>query len=785
MMAPLLDKNTYSRLMAAPSWLYLCILLLAVTLTYSNSIYSPFVLDDFHSFINNPSLQTEDGSLASLKQLSSTKFGKARVIPLATFALDKQIAAVSVVQYHLTNIIIHLLCTLAVYLLVKSLLLTPVGKSSLSYFSAGAFSVLIAAFWSLNPVQTNAVTYVVQRMTSLSTLFYVSSLAFYTYGRLSKSMQTKVFFFAGAFFAALCAFFSKENSFTLPIAILMLEFFFFNREKILQRIKSVNKIQWIILIVILLLVLPLIKGELLGHLGGYRVRNFSLNERLFTELRVVVFYISLLLLPLPGRLNLEHDFLISESFLSPPTTLLSFLFLFFVILFALKTIRSYPLISFGILWFFLNLAIESTIIPLEIIFEHRLYLSSIGFFITLLSIVDLAAAKTVSFFCSTEFNKVLLCTIILLLCFSLILTTFRNNDWRDEITIHSDIVRKSPNKARAYNGLGMSLTRAGRNEEALPVFKKGFELDKPYGLESLKIANNIMVVLSEMGRQEEALAWGEQFIKEAPPLKDVSHMAEFFYNLGALYMRSDRYDYAFHAFISSFKADKKADFAVKSIEKLLWQYYDDPEARQVLGMDDEEKDKNNAVHVRLAEIMYDLRQYDRAVSYIAVEGNQILNAKKAQEIFSKIQEDKKKNIARQTESVINSHLPYRQNVTYRALLYCADFIEKHYTPLHFLAGWSIRKAGKLEPNDPFVALYYSRWLLQENSVDAAFEILSNSIKRHPDFIPNLDMFTKVLQRMGKKEELANMLGYILTLYPGHPKREKYEKIIRNFKSGIQ
>ncbi|MFC1843555.1 tetratricopeptide repeat protein [Thermodesulfobacteriota bacterium] len=644
-MTPLLDKNIDSRLMAAPSWLYLCILLLSVTLTYSNSIYSPFVLDDFHSFINNPSLDTEDGSLASLKQLSSTKFGKARVIPLATFAIDKQIAAGSVVQYHLTNIIIHLLCTLAVFLLVKSLLLTPVGKSSLNYLSAGAFSVLVAAFWALNPVQTNAVTYVVQRMTSLATFFYVGSLAFYTYGRLTKSLQARVFLFAGAFLTALCAFFSKENSFTLPIAILMLEFFFFNREKILQRIKSVKTIQWIIFIVILILLLPLIKGELLGHLGGYRIRNFSLYERLLTELRVVVFYISLLLLPLPGRLNLEHDFLISESLFSPPATFLAFLLLFFVMMFALRTRRTYPLISFGILWFFLNLAIESTFIPLEIIFEHRLYLSSIGIFITLLSIVDFAAARTVPFFPVNEFKKVFFCTLILLLCLSSILTSFRNNDWRDAITIHADMVNKSPNKARVYNGLGVSLSHAGRNEEALPLLKKGFELDKPYRLESLKIANNIMVVLSEMGRQKEALAWGEQFIKETPRLNEISYMAEFLYNLGALYMHFDKYGYAFDAFLSSFKADEQADFAVKSIEKLLWQYYDDPEASQILGIDNEEKDKNIAIHVRLAEIMYDLRKYERAVSYITVKGNKILNTPKAQEIFSKIQEDKRKNIA--------------------------------------------------------------------------------------------------------------------------------------------
>ena len=777
-MIPAEDKNIGSRLMAAPFWFYLCLLLLLVVLSYSNSIYSPFVLDDFHSFVHNRSVYAKDISFDSLKQLSSSKFGKARIIPLATFAIDHHLGAGSIVQYHLTNIVIHLFCTLAVFFLVKGVLQTTVGKSSLKFFSINGFSLLAAAFWALNPVQTNAVTYVVQRMTSVATFFYVGSLAFYTYGRLSRSLQAKVFLFAGAFLAALFSFFSKENSFTLPIAILMVEFFFLSRKKVIQTVRSVSKTQWIILIIVLLLVLPLAEFKLHGILGGYKIRHFSLNERLFTELRVIIFYISLLLLPLPGRLNLEHDFMISESLFSPPATFFSLIFLFFLLIYALRTTKTYPLISFGILWFFLNLAIESTFVPLEIIFEHRLYLSSLGFFITILSLVDLTAAKTGRYFPAEEFKKVLFCALILLLCLSSILTTFRNNDWRDAITIHSDFVAKSPNKTRVYNDLGLSLSREGRNEEALIILEKGFELDKPDGEESLSIVNNIMVALSEMGRFEEGIDRGEQFIKESPPRLDVSFMGNFLYNLGVLYMRSDQYEYAFDAFIASFMADAEADYAIKAIVELLSKYYDDPDARQVLGMNGEEGDQNIAVYVRLAEIMYDFRQYDAALGYLSISRQKAVNTSKAKEIFSKIQEKRKEKIVRQKEFAINNHVPYKQNATYRTSLYLADFIEKHYTPLHFFAGWLIRKADQLEPDDPFVALYLSRWLMKENNVDATLDVLSNSIEKHPDFVPILDMYAQVLQRVKREKEMANVLSHILNIYHGHPKWKKYEKLIR-------
>ncbi len=113
--------------------------------------------------------------------------------------------------------------------------------------------------------------------------------------------------------------------------------------------------------------------------AGYSSRHFTMLERLLTETRIVVWYLSLLLWPAPSRMSIEHDVELSTSLLNPLTTLPAMIFLGVLCWLILRYRRRYPLLSYGGAWFFLNLVIESTVVPLELIFEHRLYLPSVGF----------------------------------------------------------------------------------------------------------------------------------------------------------------------------------------------------------------------------------------------------------------------------------------------------------------------------------------------------------------------------------------------------------------------
>jgi tetratricopeptide (TPR) repeat protein len=206
---------------------------------------------------------------------------------------------------------------------------------------------------------------------------------------------------------------------------------------------------------------------------SYDHRNFSLWERLLTQPRVVVQYVGLLLYPHPSRLNLAHDVPVSHSLIDPVTTLFSLVALLALFALAIRQARAFPLFSFCTLWFFIHLAIESSIFPLEMMFEHRLYLPVVGF--------SLAAASLLH---SSAFNKsswAVAAVIALVAVGALGLGTYaRNETWRDELTLWSDAVSKSPEGYRAHNNLGTALRAAGQPTEAAAHLSRSIELNPDY-----------------------------------------------------------------------------------------------------------------------------------------------------------------------------------------------------------------------------------------------------------------------------------------------------------------
>ena len=111
------------------------------------------------------------------------------------------------------------------------------------------------------------------------------------------------------------------------------------------------------------------------------MREFTLEERVLTQFRVVLYYLTLLVFPHPSRLNLDYDFPISKTLLDPPTTLICILIIAGLIGYSIWVAKRKPVLSYFILWYFGNLVIESSIFPLEMVYEHRLYLPAVGPFI--------------------------------------------------------------------------------------------------------------------------------------------------------------------------------------------------------------------------------------------------------------------------------------------------------------------------------------------------------------------------------------------------------------------
>jgi tetratricopeptide (TPR) repeat protein len=483
-----------SGLLSRYETLFLLSLALIVILIYANTIGSPFIFDSRNNIESNPHIRI---SKITLKELTEAAFkSPARQRPLSniSFALNYYLHGYNVVGFHVVNILIHISTGFLLYFFVKSTFRTPALRSRYDNYRWIAF--FTAAVWMVHPLQTQSVSYIVQRMNSLSAMFYMLSILCYARFRLSGQHRNKWWLFSGCILAGVLALASKQIAATLPFFIIAYEWYFF-QNLALKWLKNHLPLLIGCLLLVAVMVLALLGGNPLdGILQGYKGRDFTLTQRLLTEPRVVIFYISQLLWPRPSRLNLDHDFALSNSLIDPLTTIFSIFFIAALIGLAVVKARKQPLLSFCILWFFGNLVIESSFAALEIIFEHRVYLPSMTFSL----IIVLLVYRWVK---PTWLQAVLLCAMVML---GAVWTYQRNEVYSDRITFWQDCVNKSPRKARPYNNLGVALADKGYHEAALKAYHKALEIDPHY---EDPIAN-IGLSLAEQGKMEESIS---QFLK--------------------------------------------------------------------------------------------------------------------------------------------------------------------------------------------------------------------------------------------------------------------------------
>jgi tetratricopeptide (TPR) repeat protein len=483
-----------SGLLSRYETLFLLSLALIVILIYANTIGSPFIFDSSNNIVSNPHIRISKITLNELAEAAFKSPSTQRPLSNISFALNYYLLGYNVVGFHVVNILIHISTGFLLYFFVKSTFLTPALRSR--YDNDMWIAFFTAAVWMVHPLQTQSVSYIVQRMNSLCAMFYMLSLLFYARFRLGVQQRNKWWLLSGCILAGVLALASKQIAATLPFFIIAYEWYFF-QDLALKWLKNHLPLLSGCLLLAAVIVLVLLGGNPLeGILQGYKGRNFTLIQRLLTEPRVVIFYISLLLWPHPSRLNLDHDFALSNSLMDPMTTFFSIFTIAALIGIAVVTARKQRLLSFCIIWFFGNLVIESSIVPLEIIFEHRVYLPSMMFCL----IVVWAVYRWVK---PTWLPAALLCAVVTLGAFW---TYERNAVYSDRISFWQDCVNKSPRKARPYNNLGVALADKGDHDQALKMYHKALEIDPHY---EDPIAN-IGLSLTEQGKMEESIA---QFLK--------------------------------------------------------------------------------------------------------------------------------------------------------------------------------------------------------------------------------------------------------------------------------
>ena len=497
----------------------LVLLALTVIFIYGRTLSGPFIFDDRNNILENPHIRISQINLHNLASAAFDSPSHGRPVANISFALNYYIHRYNVVGFHTVNVIIHIINGILLYFFVQTTFRTPALRSRYAHYKWIAF--FTAAIWLVHPLQTQSVSYIVQRMNSLAAMFYILSFLCYAQLRLKPQKRSKRWWLFGCILSGILGLGTKQNTATLPFFLLLYEWYFF-RDLSLKWLKDHLALLAGLLLLLTIVGLIFLGLEPLDKIwAGYAVRSFTPVQRLLTEMRVVIFYIGLFFWPHPSRLNLDHDFALSYSLTDPMTTLFSMLAIALLLVLAAAMAKNQRMISFGILWFLGNLVIESSIFALEIIFEHRLYLPSMMCSLMVVLLVD-RWAKPV------WLKPLIVCALTIVFA---AWAYERNQVWSDRITIWEDCVKKSPHKARPYNNLGAALADDGQYSKAIEQYHKALQINPYYP----KAYANLGFALAKQGKVEESIA---QFLK-ASQLQPGDY--ETLSNLGVTLIMQKRY----------------------------------------------------------------------------------------------------------------------------------------------------------------------------------------------------------------------------------------------------
>ncbi|MDD3816237.1 MAG: tetratricopeptide repeat protein [Desulfocapsaceae bacterium] len=492
-------------------------------LCYSNILTSPWQLDDPPNITENYPLRIDNLQPETLwKTFFAQPFAEGqlyRPITNLSFALNWYLGQDNPLGYHSINLLIHIL---TVFFLFKATLLLLQAPFLKKYTESDVFfiALLSATLWAINPVQTQAVTYIVQRMASMAAMFYI--FAVYNYIR-ARRVQARAQIITRSILCALfflLAMGCKENAITLIPSLLLLETLFFYKKN--DRFSKIALTALIVTNVCLFLaaLYYALDHNLLQSLSTpVGSRPFSIGERLLTQPSILLFYLSLLLYPSPARLSIDHSFPLSTSLLHPWTTLPAMLCIMALLFLAAWQWRKRPLLSFAILFFFINHLVESTIIPLELIFEHRNYLPSFFLFL------PLAAGLRFTLNSCASSSRLLYLTIVVSTTILLIAiglgTYLRNSVWATEELLWADTLSKASDNARPFAKLGAiygwQKDKTPENlQTAIALLQKSLERESPRTSFKPAIVDNIGKVYANYGMLDQAIIYYKKSLQLNP-----------------------------------------------------------------------------------------------------------------------------------------------------------------------------------------------------------------------------------------------------------------------------
>lgn len=466
---------------------FACLILLGLII-YSNNYQVTWYFDDSHNIIANENIYAFTDPLKILLL--------PRGPALLSFALNYWVHGETLFGYHLFNNLIHVTASCVVYLLLKR-----VSDGSRIFAFVGALIFLS------HPIQTQAVTYIVQRMASLAAMFAFFSLYCFVRGRealaegLLFASPRHICWYLSMSVFCLLAIMTKQNTAFLPVGMYVFGRYFLDSIQGWSRQRSVTYLSPFVVLPFVIagpvLIIPMLRGVPLHEITSMGA-GISPVRYFVSEWKVLLVYIRLLFVPFGQTLDYAYP-LVSE--LLSVTTLLCGSILLALLYVAYRMRRSAKYVSFAIVWFFLSLAIESSFIPLDLLFEHRLYVPMFGF----------AVICTWLIWQIPKENFRMIIVTLLIVVYSL-LTFQRNSLWANPIAFNEDNLRKAPHNERIYLNLSRLYMEAKRYQEAEKLLKVGLSINPRDG----KLYDNLGTLYDLRGEQERAIGVFKQGITAEP-----------------------------------------------------------------------------------------------------------------------------------------------------------------------------------------------------------------------------------------------------------------------------